>query len=82
MFTQSDWAKEVETLEAHAKALASALKGIVTTFSLGPLNAAAQYGPDFDLFKAEEDAAFAAKEALINWAKHEEGEAGGAVNKN
>ena len=57
-------------LMAGAPDLLLALENVLHIFEPGPLNAAAQYGPDFDLHAAEKDAVDEAQ-AAIKAARHD-----------
>ena len=48
-YDSSDWAKEYERLEAERDRLVKTGTEFYDAVALGPLNAAAEYGPDFDV---------------------------------
>ena len=50
-------ARAVEAAEALNRGMRKAAKGLLDILQLGPLDAAAQYGPDFDLRQGTIDAA-------------------------
>lgn len=56
--------RRIAELEAERDALVEAASRFLEAMSLGPLNAAAKYGPDFDLRQYELDTAEALSAAL------------------
>lgn len=54
----------IQVLQEQRSHLRGALHGLLDAFSLGPLDAAAKYGPDFDLRAHEENAVSVARAAL------------------
>lgn len=59
-------ADELTRLTAQRGELLSALKDVLETFSLGPLGAAAKYGPDVDVRELEQVALENALAAIEN----------------